>query len=110
MIRFHSLIYCDALDLLFSDKADIKNLVKEEMCMSDLEIEQILYASEMEENMTEKFQNCPINTIMCYVTPDENNVTFSYAESEECHDLRCVAFNVPCDFNYSEWKLQMQNE
>ena len=110
MINFDSTIYCDALTLLFADKADkdiIKEMVKEQMMQSDYETDQIRSDADMGVDLLDTFSESSIDSIMKYISVDEDRVTFDYGESQSCGDLRCVAFNVPCSFDYDNWKKEV---
>ena len=101
MVNVDCVIYCDALSILFSDKANLKELVEDQMCQSDYETDCI--CNELELDYRDRFSECDIKTIMKYVSINENQVTFDYGESEACGDLRCVAFRVPICFNEYEF-------
>ena len=97
MINVDCTIYCDALTLLFNDKADLKENVKAQLCQSDYELDCI--RQELDVEYLDQFSECDIDTLMKYISVNESEVTFDYGESEACNDLRCVAFRVPIEFD-----------
>ncbi len=107
IIGFDSTIYCDALTLLFSDKADIKEMVREQMQQSDFETDQIRSDTDMPVDLLDVFSEASIDSLMEYISVDEERVTFDYSESQTCGDLKCVAFNVPCGFDIDSWSKEV---
>ena len=107
MINFDCIIYCDALSLLFSDKADIKKLVIDQLAQGgECEFDQIKY-HDMDDMYYDAFDSCPLDVLAGYISVEEEQVTFDYGESAACENLRCVAFNVPCLFDYDRWKKEV---
>ena len=95
-------IYMDALTLLLS-KTDIKEAIKDQLNQGDdYFFDQIRNGLE-KENATEKvldaFDEADTDNLLNYITFDENKITFDYAESEACCDLKVVAFDIPCEFD-----------
>lgn len=104
-------IFMDALGLLLSEKTNVKDEVRGQLQQGDdwffdqiseniqEEAEKAGFNEANVEKLLDKFTNDEIETIMNYISIDENSITFDYGESAACDDLKCVAFCVPCKFD-----------
>lgn len=109
MIDFESTVYCDALGLLFDDKADnesLKKMVLERMQQSNYEIDQIRIDEDMPEDKLDEFsKTVAINNkkLLDFITVDTKGVEIDFGETEECGDRKVIAFRVPCKFDVDGW-------
>jgi len=108
-------IYMDALGLLLSDKTDIKSEIYNQIVQGDdYFLDQIrdelrddaeeagMSVSQIDE-LTDKFAEDDIDTLMKYITFEESDITFDYEESAAGGDLKVVAFRIPCQFDTNRY-------
>jgi hypothetical protein len=105
----------DALGLLLSDKTDIKSEIYNQIVQGDdYFLDQIrdelrddaeeagMSVSQIDE-LTDKFAEDDIDTLMKYITFEESDITFDYEESAAGGDLKVVAFRIPCQFDTNRY-------
>lgn len=104
-------IFMDALRLLLSDKTDIKAEVRGQLEQGDdwffdqisgnieEEAEKAGLNEANTQKLLDKFTEDAVESLMNYISIDEEKITFDYGEAAACEDLKCVAFCVPCKFD-----------
>ncbi len=118
MLKFDISIYMDALNLLLSDKTDIKaeiynQIVQGDPCVEDLETDvwNAAYDKGMDaDKVVEIFNDDDLDNLMKYIRYNESTITFDYSESAACCDLKVVAFNIPCEFNIDKYLDDIKGE
>ena len=112
MLSFECPIYLDTLSLLLSDKTDILSEVKGQImqgdpCMDYIK-DDLLEKTEEDDkidvnNLETIYDDDDINTLMKYITYDENGIEFDYGEAYACDDRRLGVYKIPCFFNATKY-------
>ena len=105
-ITFEVPIYLDTLKLLLSDKTDILEEVKYQIAQGDPALENIreelndlVVETQGADRIMNAFDDDSLETLMCYISYDEDKIKYNYDEASEVSDRRLAVFSVPCKFN-----------
>ena len=118
MLEFDITIYMDALNLLLSDKTNIRaeiynQIAQGDPCLESLETDIWNTADDKNidaDKVVEIFNNDDLGNLMKYIHHNESTITFDYGESAACCDLKVVAFNVPCELDIDKYLDNIKGE
>ena len=105
MIRVDSTFYCDVV-LLLVNGVDIEEATKNQIASDGVYELDVIYES-VDEDLLEVLDECPIETLLRYISVLKEEVEVNYEETYQLGDPRLVAFDVPILFDDGEFRRKV---
>ena len=96
MYEFDIPIYVDAVSLLLNtDRYDISEAIKIQLAQGDPALDDV-ETSLPTDALVEVFNSLDLDTLMQYISFNQNAIDIDYDEVYALGDPRVIAFNIPC--------------